>query len=1554
MKKSNLSGRLLAMAAAAAMSCTFVSVALPAYAAETPAPAAVSQSDELKDVMITLSGNAVFNSDAAIEAGAEFLDTAEADEMINSLTALQEEAEAAIREFCPELIVKHRYTLALNGFSCTVPEKFIPEIEALPFVEKVNIIEKVAVPKPNMTNAREVSGAPAFSNNTGMYGEGEVIAVIDTELDVTNDMFAPLADGIKTALTKDDIAKIASKHGFVGDVDANKAYISNKVPFAYDYTDNTPYDITNSSKYHGTHVSGIAAGNSVTTKDGTELSGIAKNAQLVFMKTYDNFDAEYDPDYNYITIDSVAAAVEDCIKLKVDVINMSFGSNEFDENSVIYAEAMNAAGNAGIVLCGSAGNDADKFSYATAGILPANVDRSTIGTPCALSTVLGVAAASNAVFERNRIVAGETEYPFCECGSKYCSEVLSDKEYEVFYAPENNLNGLTEDDVKGKVVFLRCSDGTNNEVLNEAATKLGAAGIIITAYTDDKFETYLFTTALPVAVLDYSDAYDFDQQRPKTVTFAGSTTAITKAPETITDFSSFGCTSNLELKPEITGIGEHVLSAAYDNDYSYMSGTSMASPYTAGCVALIDEYLKEKGVLPEGSGKRVMVKNLIMNTAYQYKDQESGLPVTPRQQGAGMVDLTKIENAKVLLTGDSGYAKFELKDKLSDTFSFDITLQNFSDEDVTFSKSDIILTTDSTKINESDNCEYIYGNKLLTSTDDLDDAITVKAGESLKKTITINLDKAQIDENLKTFTSGFFIDGYLTLSGAENCCDISAPILGFCGDWAEVPNFDRTGENAPAMVVNVGKGMIKTDHCISKVIEKYKDVVSEISDVADEQKNNAYFFTTYLDEKTSDEFKKSIDALSDGVTYIAPDNDSSSEYLAYCISPERNIKISGLDIYDSNGDIFIDSSENILHRDKEGFIIPDWNLHGSHEGRYKSVIQTSINYPGADEHPQTLENDIEIDITPPQMTYKFVEKDGKKLLELTAKDKNIDGIYVLGEKSGEMSEKSRNTLNAIVASCYALQYKPNSYKEDNFGTRFGAEGIYPNEPYILNMLSGDFEKKDYFNYFDVIPAEPDKNGSVSITYDVTGLNEYSIAVLDRAMNYNSIESGTVAPANMKNGKWYFSDGYQQEYFIDFLNDKECELISAIDKSTVKFSYTYTGDRLILTNKELKREESFDISWDTREKATLTGTSGNFKDTIINFNYADVMFEGYGDFYSYDDFERMLNRCLNKKYGSYPELINISPVSLNELYVYIQITDQKGDPLYLSYKFDRFGAYSIGDEYINLFEGEKIKAGVWRLTTDNFTNTISGFCQFNDDLTGTFVDQNDGSSKNFTYCYPTDTSIEIKIDDKTLNYNLSLSSARYFCLYTDDVSSELPPLYFSYLSSVKNVSDLKFYNTSELIDMATAYCKASTGETDLIVHVSMGHDNFGIFITFNKKSLESNMEELVAQYNVDITTAKAKDMNGFDIDLTKIPGEIVLGDINGDGSVNASDASAALKIYAELSTGKTDFVSASVMKNGDVNGDGAVNASDASAILAYYSFLSTGGSGGIEEFLKAEK
>lgn len=92
-------------------------------------------------------------------------------------------------------------------------------------------------------------------------------------------------------------------------------------------------------------------------------------------------------------------------------------------------------------------------------------------------------------------------------------------------------------------------------------------------------------------------------------------------------------------------------------------------------------------------------------------------------------------------------------------------------------------------------------------------------------------------------------------------------------------------------------------------------------------------------------------------------------------------------------------------------------------------------------------------------------------------------------------------------------------------------------------------------------------------------------------------------------------------------------------------------------------------------------------------------------------------------------------------------------------------------------------------------------------------------------------------------------------------------------------------------------------------------------------------------------------NEVTVKFTLVPVSLYsLGDVNGNGAVDSSDASSVLETYALVSTGGNLNLTKEQQTAADVSRDSTIDASDASLILAYYAYIQTGGTDTFEEYL----
>lgn len=193
-------------------------------------------------------------------------------------------------------------------------------------------------------------------------------------------------------------------------------------------------------------------------------------------------------------------------------------------------------------------------------------------------------------------------------------------------------------------------------VLQEVVDRVAKSGAIVAAaYGNSFYWTHPNSTGdnfARLANLLYADDVSYntggDPAAYDTLLAVAAAHVVTDGAEgtaRMSDFSSWGVPSTLELKPEITAPGEDIASlngahevvewmppeiaalyARHDN-YEEMSGTSMATPQIAGMAAAVMEHLdkrypKEYGSLTAADRRRI-AQSLLMSTAVPMEDPDA-------------------------------------------------------------------------------------------------------------------------------------------------------------------------------------------------------------------------------------------------------------------------------------------------------------------------------------------------------------------------------------------------------------------------------------------------------------------------------------------------------------------------------------------------------------------------------------------------------------------------------------------------------------------------------------------------------------------------------------------------------------------------------------------------------------------------------------------------------------------------------------------------------------------------------------------------------------------
>ena len=754
--------------------------------------------------------------------------------------------------------LKNTYDTIDNAVAIEINTKHVATIKQMEGVNSVVISRTYAAPQTVATTSSTSGGAGSLSDavvnqtsvyKTGVYdsselldeydGSGMVVAILDTGLDYTHDAFQILPNASTLGMNKTQLAEKLSAQNLKAEersalrgksVGANELYVSDKIPFAYDYADDDA-DVYPSYSNHGTHVAGIVAGRDpggYTNKDGEhvaeEFIGVAPNAQLVICKVFT--DDLYSKDLGGAISEDILAALEDCVLLGVDVINMSLGTtagftttDDGDDEGEYLNRVYQSIQDAGISLIAAASNDYSSAYGGTFGTnLASNPDSATVGSPSTYGSALSVASISGqqspyfiannstAVFYEESVDENANPFDFAD---GMLGKVNQTGEFEYVVVPgvgqsadyTSSVRALFEQ--KPRVALVKRGTTTFQEKV-ELAMNYGAIGVIIYNNTAGKIRMNLGEIDDPVPAISITlNAGQAMVNGAKNRVGTFKIDRALKAGPFMSDFSSWGPTPNLKLKPEITAHGGEITSTV-PGGYDEQSGTSMASPNMAGVMTLVRAYVEKELNCTTSQEITRRANQLIMSTATTVYDADN-LPYSPRKQGAGLGSLEKVINktSAYLYTdnAENDYRpKLEIGDDKEKTgeYTMSFKVQNFGASDLTFTPQAIFMT-EQLSIDGLAVAEQAYilddlaptwkfnGNQLTG------DTLTIAAGQQAEVEVTLKLSSAEKKYLDKTFENGMYVEGFLKLISSNDAqCDLSIPFLGFYGDWTAAPMLDYT------------------------------------------------------------------------------------------------------------------------------------------------------------------------------------------------------------------------------------------------------------------------------------------------------------------------------------------------------------------------------------------------------------------------------------------------------------------------------------------------------------------------------------------------------------------------------------------------------------------------------------------------------------------------------------------------------------------------------------------------------------------------------------------
>ncbi len=542
--------------------------------------------------------------------------------------------------------IKASWTEALNGFAIELSRAEAEKVSRLKGIGAIQVegtYELTTDVGPEWIGAPDIWSGTGVPNGTGTKGEGVVVGIIDSGINAANPSFAasvPVADG------GDGYVVTNPRPKYYGMCDPDHAqYTANwgcndKLIGAYNFTgDGSKYDIGG----HGTHTASTTAGNQVEVTTyaarGTEhefsttetIKGVAPHANII----------AYDVCVDGCPGAAIVSAIEQAIADDVDAINYSIGSTsasspwvQADTIGFLNARAAGisvatSAGNAGPGAA-TLGSPGDSPWMTTVGATQhnrqwqAHVTDITADGGATLPQIDGVSFSKS---------TGQA-YPLVDAtdlGSKLC--IASE---------------LAGQDLTGKIVI--CERGTTGRVeKSEVVAALGAEGMILGNDAASGDSLNADAHALPSVHITHAALTELrtwltGKTGAKAELSGGQRHTGDDVADIMASFSSRGPNRAVSiLSPSVSAPGVDILAAdGSDNEvnWGFMSGTSMASPHTAGALALL------KGAQPNWTPAEA--QSALMTTAKTAIKDNDGTDADWHDMGSGRIDLTKAAKAGVV------------------------------------------------------------------------------------------------------------------------------------------------------------------------------------------------------------------------------------------------------------------------------------------------------------------------------------------------------------------------------------------------------------------------------------------------------------------------------------------------------------------------------------------------------------------------------------------------------------------------------------------------------------------------------------------------------------------------------------------------------------------------------------------------------------------------------------------------------------------------------------------------------------------------------------------
>ncbi len=571
---------------------------------------------------------------------------------------------------------KFAYDNVFNGISVTISPSQLGALARIPGVVAVYPVVTVTAPKPDsnpdpgLTSALAMTGADYAQNVLGLSGRGVKVGIIDTGIDYDHPDLG--GNGTSTASPGGPSPnfpnrRVITGYDFVGDNYNADGTGDQLVP----HPDPWPDDCAG----HGTHVSGIVGANGA-------IKGVAPNVKFGAYRIFGCEGTSGD--------DVIMAAMEKAFADHMDVINMSLGASYTWPQSPL-GKAADRLIKHGTIIVASIGNAGANGLYSA-------------GAPGLGHRVIGVASFDNTQMALNTFTASPDNKPIGYLPASGGGVIPMSGAFPLLRTgttttANDACSALPAGSLAGAVALIRrgtCSftiKSTNAQNAGAVAVVLynNTVGYLTPAISAPVTIPVVFTNDTQGALLDSRLAAG-----AVTITW---TTNVVNFPTPVTaglisSFSSYGLAPDLTLKPDIGAPGGFIRST-YPLElggYTTLSGTSMASPHTAGSVALLLESRRNHGRgwghgwdhnWNDGDLQADDVQTFLMNSAVPqpwFGNPSLGLLDNVHRQGAGLLNIP----GAILSTTQITPPKLSLGDSKNGTDVRILTVENNSNRWVTY------------------------------------------------------------------------------------------------------------------------------------------------------------------------------------------------------------------------------------------------------------------------------------------------------------------------------------------------------------------------------------------------------------------------------------------------------------------------------------------------------------------------------------------------------------------------------------------------------------------------------------------------------------------------------------------------------------------------------------------------------------------------------------------------------------------------------------------------------------------------------------------------------